>query len=488
MSMPLTALPPELVSHVVANIESQPTLYNLARCSRQLYLCTIPHLYRHVTICEEVRKEEPQTGKLKNLACLLIRRPNLAGLVRNLTYHTVRSPRMTALSGAWDFFLDSEDSESSGDSESSEEFDVPELSEVSLSLRIAKIDQTFKTAIKTLSLSEEEENNWLRQLSNTYTCNHDLILALLLPALFKLEKLVLNLKDGVDTHYLERMIRRAARRERPFDIQPPLKALKVCHSNAWSTGFLASLVQLPAIQEISGVFGKTRDHDLGANRVRDKSLLELDSFSSPLTSLDLVAKALSTEDLGNVLRAPKALKTFSCKVCPPTGVDFTNIRHALRPQENCLESLCLDYDKEYEYFNLGDRAFFRPMTSFLMFSQLKVFKIAARFLETSDNGTGRDRFMDVLPPSLETFHVTRFQVCLATVLVPVVHLMLQKSPKQIPSLKKLILEETETRFASATKLMDVLWRKTWRGTQETVGGRLCQVAAAQGISIEVIEE
>lgn len=59
MSTPLTALPPEILSCVVATIVSRHSLCNLARCSRQLHLCIIPHLYHHVTIEEEIWRGEP---------------------------------------------------------------------------------------------------------------------------------------------------------------------------------------------------------------------------------------------------------------------------------------------------------------------------------------------------------------------------------------------------------------------------------------------
>ena len=91
--MSLAACPPEIVSCVLANIQSPPTLCNLARCSRQLYLYVIPHLYRHVRIEEGVRDEELQNGKLRKLTSLLIRRPDLARLVRHFTLHEVRPSR-----------------------------------------------------------------------------------------------------------------------------------------------------------------------------------------------------------------------------------------------------------------------------------------------------------------------------------------------------------------------------------------------------------
>ncbi|MCJ1425761.1 hypothetical protein MMC29_003661 [Sticta canariensis] len=86
MSTTLISLPPELVSSVLAKIEPRATLYNLARCSRQLYIFTLPILNCDVTIHE---LGERQSGQLHELASLLIRQPDLAKLVRNVTLHVV---------------------------------------------------------------------------------------------------------------------------------------------------------------------------------------------------------------------------------------------------------------------------------------------------------------------------------------------------------------------------------------------------------------
>lgn len=75
--MSLTALSPEVIGCVVGNIESQPTLYNLTQCSHQLYLSTIPHLYRHVTVQEGLNYGKQHNGKLQKLPSLLLRRPDL---------------------------------------------------------------------------------------------------------------------------------------------------------------------------------------------------------------------------------------------------------------------------------------------------------------------------------------------------------------------------------------------------------------------------
>ena len=128
---------------------------------------------------------------------------------------------------------------------------------------------------------------------------------------------MLRLNICRDTHYLEDMIRRAACREKQFEIQPPFEALTVfilSHDvlNARSTRFISSLLKLPAIQEISGAFESTwhESDDWGNFPFTEKYLKELDSSSSPLTSLDLAHHRLNAADLGHILRAPQALKTF----------------------------------------------------------------------------------------------------------------------------------------------------------------------------------
>lgn len=169
-----------------------------------------------------------------------------------------------------------------------------------------KVDQPFKTAISALNLSEEEVDSWLSEFSYTHDCHHDLILALLLPTLIKMEKLVLDGEIGFYT-YLEWMIRRAARRERPVDTQPPFEALTVfVHShnmsnNVQSTGFITSLLMLPAIQEISGSFGNI-------SKLQDvnEHLIKLDNSSSPLTSLNLTPYLLNAVKLSRLCSSSSA--------------------------------------------------------------------------------------------------------------------------------------------------------------------------------------
>lgn len=98
--------------------------------------------------------------------------------------------------------------------------------------------------------------------------------------------------------------------------------------------------------------------------------------------------------------------------------------------------------------------------------------------------------MNLYPPKF-SLHRLRLQVSFESLLEALEHLLAQKSPSQITALKKLIHDETDSFdpmldpiFGSRpVKLREVLWR----GMQETAMGRLGRVAAAQGVSLDVLD-
>ncbi|MCJ1465800.1 hypothetical protein MMC07_004419 [Pseudocyphellaria aurata] len=101
------------------------------------------------------------------------------------------------------------------------------------------------------------------------------ILALLLPALIKVETLVLQYPVRFNTGFLEWTIRSAARRERPFDIQPPFQALKVFvfpsnMPDELSTGLAAALEMIRS-RELGMTFIATNGNS-GPARPKKKRL------------------------------------------------------------------------------------------------------------------------------------------------------------------------------------------------------------------------
>ena len=478
----LVTLPSELVSGILDNITSPATLCKLARCSRRLQLCTMPHLYRHVTV--KTNKGTHRKEHLKAVAALLIRRPDLAGLVRSFSIHLIRRP-WTELD--WVDLARLMDQVIQAGAENSEEAEESH-------------DEAWVTPGMASSLSAQEKLKCLGQFSHDHKSHHDFILALLLPTLLKVEKLVLDMQSSYDTHYLEEIIRRAAYRETPFDVQPPFQALTALVLSddcliLRSPVLAASLLKLPAMQEISGGFGTLRNKRRSSTLMTaadrglpaDESLTELDSSSSTVTSLSLAPYRLCPAQLGHILRVPKSLKALSFKFSPPLLLDFTGIRQALKPQESCLESLTFDTILPSGWGLIGSR----PLPSFISFNNLKVFK-SAPFFFTPNGAEGFDRFLDIFPPSLEALHVTHLQASFRGVLEALVHLLTKKSARQIPSLTRVVLEETFShgtrlrakRGVKPKKLIDVLWRDT----AESAVGRLSEVGAAKDVSVDLVEE
>lgn len=256
---------------------------------------------------------------------------------------------------------------------------------------------------------------------------------------------------------------KAVCKERPFDTgQQPFEALtgfasphNQFNKQKHSINFLACLLTLPANQEIPG--GVQMQQESG-----------IDCFSSSLSSLYLAAYVVSVADIGQVLHAPKALKTLSYTVCLPGNSESAEIYHALRSQETHLESFTLNYYENYEdYFavetfgNVQELVYFNPIKTLVSFNRLKIFKIAALFLLTTENGANSNKLMNFFPPGLELLHLTGFQGRFDGFLEAVKQFLASKSSQHIPSLKRLILEEsTWSALHGGARLMDVIWKDT----------------------------
>lgn len=483
----LSNLPTELIGCVIANIDSRPTLCNLARCSRQFYLCTVPHLYRHVTITEEERLGGGVGPKsLRMVTRLLIQKPFLANLVRGVTLEVAEPSKSfkDIRRRIRDIIVSR---------------DHMKFETAKLASRVLKEDifhlldksyQNSKTSSDAFNFSEGEEHNTLAHLSDMDNWSNDLVLALLLSSVLKVEMLSLDLQNCFCKEYLEFMMMRATRGERPFDIRSPFQSLIVfSHSlsrrGALSASFLASLLKLPAILEISGSFALTSFEYVATDgaAVARKNLRELDSASSPVNTLNIAYNTLGPADLLHILRAPTALQNFYYRVTYPFHISFIDIRRALGPQEKSLQSLILDSDRKSDKYireraanGLIDRSY-APMTSFNNFNALKFLKIAAVFLIKTDKGTGRGRLLDIFPRSLEIIHLNRMGGYSSSLFDAVEYLVAQMSPPQIPLLTRLILEGRE----------DFVRVMLFNNTQEPEVEGLSWMAASRNISIEVVE-
>ena len=456
MTTSLTDLPTELLSLVVTKIASKSTLCSLAGCSHRLYLCTVPHLYGHITIRED---GEQQDERLVMLTTSLLRRPDLAKLIRQFSLHVTQPSGIRAVN--------------------------------------FKIHRALATSLDPFGLSQEEVVKCLGRCGYPFVSRHDTTLSILLPSMLNVESLVLDVKICIHSHFLEKVIRRAVARKRPLDAQQPFKALTVFDQSSHDVfssrdvSFMASPLKLPAIQEISGHFDKLErihkpyyGNEFDEVKSADVNLMELDSYSSPLTSLNIATFGLPTIDMYFILRVPIALKHFSFMTHSFLDFYCEDMPDVLEPQKRCLESITIDYALISVQQQIEEVVDLVPMGSFTRFTALKVFKTAGLFLIATVHGSKRYNLLNIFPPSLETLHLTRFQSNFNNLLGSLERLLAFRFPRQIPLLEMLILEGRISGGAPQTRLKDVLWGNT----QERATEKLSEVAKYRNVVFEVIEE
>ncbi|MCJ1465893.1 hypothetical protein MMC07_004512 [Pseudocyphellaria aurata] len=465
----LHSLPSEIINCIVSCLGSCPDRYNLARCSRRFHTLTIPYLYRNVTVKEEDWGGRwPIAGPLRGLASLLLRRPDLADRVKEFTLLVA------------DYNLEPAECE---------------------------VDETLRTAVSASGYSENDQAIMLTRLGDARSCCHDVILALLLPVLIKVETVVLQYPVKFNTTFMEQTIRTAARRERPFDIQPPFQALQAfvfpnTMQDELRTGLVASLLKLPKIRQISGgcisrLPGADREPGTwnqyhSEEGVSDQFLTELSSSSSSLTDLELAATEPKAAELAHILRAPRALNSFFYQIDPSSYIDFQDIHRFLRPQERHLKSLgleyCLDNFDEPIDLPLGHPNYLGPMPSFANLTALKVFKTPTTFLEWTEMGPRGRNLLDMFPISLTTLHLTRLEDVSDSILDALEHLLANKSSSQIPSLEILILEEGVGSFGMRPAKNLQTWHESGLTIDITGQPGLPEIAAAHGVSIYFIDD
>lgn len=404
MVISIMNLPVEVLLDIIRNTRPRSVLCNLALCSRRMYNLVVPFLYQHVELFSlNIRKT---ALVLKDLACLFLRRPDLAQHVRRFTLRDN------------DFW------------------GIPDKK-----FNIDKIDEILKIAIKASSHSKEEEEQWLIDVDRGEA---DAITTLFLPAFVKLEKLDLLLSDN--QKYFDRMLERVLRKEKPFDQKPAFQHLRdVMHTHDNDTygllpKYLSLFTFLPAIR---AVFGYCLESSTEDDNLQIHDTLRSLCTPSSLSHLELRDCRLNTENLTLLLQAPKALKTFIYDISVPAfsfcEVESHKIRNAITPQENFLENLWL----EYEDMSAGEIMI--PMRSFSSFKCLQILRIEANFLVGNfDNITPEDNsfsqnsrcdLIDIFPRTLQTLQIMR---CNDQVIRALEELILQKSA-QVPNLVELVL-------------------------------------------------
>lgn len=183
--------------------------------------------------------------KLATLLLQLLQRPDLARHVRRWTFHSSRISEL-------------------------QDHRIRKMS----GMNNVRGSRVLVKAIKASNHSEEEETKWLK---DTKCRDHrDAILALVLSILVKLQILDMQLMPWVPEvekiSYLERMMHRAGRGEKSFDVNPAFHALtKIMYKRAnkkcgVSQRYIILSMSFPSIHAIYG-------HCIGTPLARAKALL-----------------------------------------------------------------------------------------------------------------------------------------------------------------------------------------------------------------------
>ena len=449
-----TVLPREVITYIIANVDSRSTLTNLALCSHNFYAISVPKLYNHIELYEGPNDWGSYgTRHLRSLTSLLLRRPDLARFVRHFTF------RKTINDG----------------------FESRHADQHGRRPKTVEVDDIFKEAIKRLSCSTEEETQWLNHVS--WIDHEDAVATLLLPTLVQLERLDLKLMDNET--YLARMIDRVCRKQKPFDAQPVFQALTAIiytgcdYEWGMHPTHIGQFLRLPHICAIIGFSMGTEEWYVDA----DRALKTLPLRSSVVTHIDLKECGMDMPDIIDMLGVPIALKTFIYELAVIyiswNDVSFKALRDAVGLQEHSLEHISLDYEhKNGVHFSDGSEV--NPMRSFASFAKLKSLRIATVFIfgweypvgldQECQNKTPYLQLAQVLPSTIEILHFSHCEDHFSHLLLALEELLLQSSV-YVPKLNGIILEGSA----------DV---KKWSGSDIA---SLARMAETQGISLVTLD-
>ncbi|KAK4996658.1 hypothetical protein LTR66_003771 [Elasticomyces elasticus] len=358
---------------------------------------------------------------------------------------------------------DSEDEETS--SEESEE-----------QLPLTEPEEEFKAAVKASSLTYDEEQSWLRHLSDPR--NEDALIGLLLPTLTRLEKLDVMIGRGYD--YFLKMMLRAGSGEKPFTPGNRLNYLADIMNTEWdeviglSLDCTVSYLRLPAIQRIFCIEFKGADDE--EDYPVHEMLSTLEERSSTVKHLEFKHSRLNRLDILHLLKIPKSLETFIYEFnelhdtwCPGC---FCTTREAIGYQAGSLQDLWLDYPHGSIELGVIDSVYNPPMASFADFAKLKRLRLAPVFIfgiYPDSLEDAQNVIIKAIPKQLEVLHFTHCEYSFP-ILASALLQLLYRREECAPSLQKLVLEGP---FADKRELWDD-------------ATKVIRAAQSAGLSIELL--
>ena len=463
MGLCLTSLPQELVINIIANVDDQISLYNLAKCSRLLYDLSLPYLYRNVNVLcgrhnEEIEDMYCQHSALYAFTCQVLQWPQRASFVKSLT-----------LSGHVELVTDSAGLETKCSRPSPHEY--------------AGHDRIRKVIGKLPRFKSRKA--WIREIEDDlYTEGLLTILLLFLP---NLEHLVTPCFDEIDSPVLSHMLYSTIERSGKLYPCLPLSKLQSLvvphqsHQTWWdeeANGIredqLALWLQLPPLKCVfAHMDSETLDIecDSSFSRIRNgvsqaTSLQTLAKGSLGVMSISLEGADLQCQDLRTMVYACKALQelklhwtrgrediTIHYYQYLPGYVDTPSLA---APH---LETLALTYAHNpglEEHWSSGE-CIVPAWNSLPQYPQLRVLKLGMIFIfgrihlanavhegpDVPPNAHVRlaQTLSNLLPPNIESIHLVRTPgEDLAPILMNIENVLGQKT-ERFQCLKRIVAED-----------------------------------------------
>ncbi|MCJ1324036.1 hypothetical protein MMC10_000698 [Thelotrema lepadinum] len=388
MASRVPILAPELLSRIFTHIDSKEDLKRIALSCKQFNALANPYLYERVDLVYEEDEDDVVNSftfiSLRALTILLLRKPELAKRVKHLS-----------LRGTWT------DEKCHGGLEQFESLQQP-------------LEPEFAQALESLSQTQEEKEDWTKDIEyRGEELEEDAILAILLATLVNLKSLDFELwvRPEDFTIKILRTLKRVRNCEKPFDTTPVLSSVKDMLLSSWdnkegiSLAYVSEYITLPSLKNVYlHRIGSSADGDGEAGQ-----LAVCKPGSLPIERIDMHDCRLDRVDLGFLIEAPKALRSFCYELgwghLSYCDHSTTALLKALESQKETLEELWI-YHVDGIMFNEerieGKLAI--PAGGFSQLTSLKHLKIAICFVfdEEDQENALENTLIRILPPNLET--------------------------------------------------------------------------------------
>lgn len=399
MAASLKSLPSEILQLILTEVEDQRDKLSLVSCCSRVYGLALPYCYTSLKL------ETPSYLTLRRLLRTIRRNPHLGQAVQDLQingWYTLRVPKHSLGYKLYER-VDIPD-------------DYPLLDEAVEYFGYSPLD------IAVLRASAEQRNA-------------DIFVALLLIALPNIRRLDLGVPCG--DVYVTRLLRQAAKRQKPFISRPPFPKLTHVRVSPWrSSGwegaprsFIQPFFAFPNVRSISA--DSLSDYIDASDTLCPKISWPA---ASSVTQIELI-NCTSFSSLIDMIRACVNLESFK-DVRPDVQTvrdsgPFPSFRLSLEPAKSTLQTLSLGFRSS------------NPLSSWTEFSILRNIRLSFSnvidFREDCRENPSTP-LTAIFPPSLQSLFITECSQGIAPRLVSEFENLALHAPSRFPRLVQIILE------------------------------------------------